>query len=140
MGPRTTGTAKARRPRPPGVYPYRNRLRWFMFGRYAHLVRAARDRRRGVQDTVLDQRLASLRAWNSVRFVVSVPLTAGLVATVGGALANLLPGGLAQEVVDDILALSTSVTGIFTLAYLFLSRLLGQLEIDILALLTLDTD
>lgn len=109
-----------------------------MFGRYAHLGRAARDRRRGLQDTILTQRLASLRLWNLVRFVVSVPLTAGLVATVGGTIANLLPGGLAQEAVDDILALSTSVAGVFTLAYLFLTRLLGQIEIDILSRLTID--
>ena len=112
-------------------------MRWFVFGRYAHLAQALRDRPE-LGDPTLKNRVASLRAWNSVRFVVSIPLAAGVVATIGGAVANVLPGGLAEEAVDDLLALSASVTGVFTLAYLFLTRLLGQLEIDILARLTLD--
>lgn len=121
------------------MYPYRNRFRWFMFGRYSHLARSLRDRPE-LADLTLKKRLASLRLWNSVRFVVSIPLAAGVAATVGGAVAKVLPGGLAQEAVDDLLTLSTGVTGVFTLAYLFLTRLLGQLEIDILARLTLEND
>ena len=108
-----------------------------MFGRYAHLARALRERPE-LADLTLKNRVTSLRVWNTVRFFVSIPLTLGLVATVVGTVANVLPGGLAQEVVDDLLRLSTSVAGASTLVFLFLSRLLGQLEIDILTRLVLE--
>ena len=111
-----------------------------MFGRYSHLLRAARDRRRGVQDTLLTQRLASLRSWNFARFVVSVPLTLGLLATVVSFVAAFLPGGAAEDVVGRVLALTTALTGGLSIVYLFLLRICGQLEIDILALLTLDSN
>jgi hypothetical protein len=120
-------------------YPYRNRFRWFLFGRYSHLARAARDHPRFAKDGTLAHRIHSLRTWNSVRFFVSLPLTLGLMATVASAVAKYVPGGAAENVVDDVLAYSTTLTGVFTLAFLLISRLLGQLEIDILALLTLET-
>ncbi|MHB1262150.1 MAG: hypothetical protein ACYC2H_10610 [Thermoplasmatota archaeon] len=119
------------------MYPYRNRTRWFLFGRYSHLMRACRDRRRALQDTVLDGRLASLRTWNTVRFAVSLLLTGGLVATAVSAYANMLPGA-ASTVLVGFITISTALTGGLTVAYLFLTRLLGQLEIDILTILTLD--
>lgn len=119
------------------MYPYRNRLRWFLFGRYSHLLRACRDRRRALQDTTLEARLDSMRTWNTVRFAVSLLLAAGVVATVASTYANLLPGP-ASRVVVGFVAVSTTLTGFLTLVYLFLTRLLGQLEIDVLAILTLD--
>ena len=119
------------------MYPYRNRWRWFAFGRYAHLARAMRDRPE-LADLTLKNRVTSLRLWNSVRFFVSIPLTAGLVATGASAVAKYVPGGMAEEVVNDTLALSTTLSAVLTLIYLFLSRLLGQLEIDILARLVLE--
>jgi hypothetical protein len=122
------------------VYPYRNRVRWLMFGRYAHLVHAVNRRRRVVQDTILEQRVQSLQRWNFARFLASVPLTVGLVATIMSALATYLPGGLAIELVEDLLALSTAITGIATLGFLFLARTCSQLEIDILAILTVETE
>lgn len=119
------------------MYPYRNRTRWFLFGRYSHLMRACRDRRGALQDTVLDARLASMRVWNTLRFAVSILLTGGVVSTIISAYANLLPGA-ASTVVVGFVAISTALTGALTLAYLFLTRLLGQLEIDILTILTVD--
>jgi len=109
-----------------------------MFGRYAHLVKAVHARRRAVQDTILDQRVASLRRWNLARFLVSIPLTVGLVATALSALATLLPGGVTAESVANVLIVSPYIAGVATLAYLFLTRLCGQLEIDILAILTVE--
>jgi hypothetical protein len=114
--------------------PYRNRYRWFLFGRYSHLVRAIRDH--PLDDLTLIRRVNSLRAWNSVRFVFSVLLSIGVVATIASAVASQLPG-LAESVLARIVAFSTAATGVLTLIYLFLTRLLGQLEIDILARLTL---
>lgn len=121
-------------PAPRAVYPYRNRLRWFLFGRYSHLVRAIRDH--PSEDLTLIRRVNSLRLWNSVRFVFSVLLSVGVVATVASAVASQLPGQ-AESVLAGIVATSTAATGALTLVYLFLTRLLGQIEIDILARLTL---
>jgi hypothetical protein len=120
------------------MYPYRNRWRWFAFGRYSHLVRAVHDRRRVVQDTTLERRVSSLHAWNSVRFAVSVFLAAGVSAALLSAVAKAIPGGLDDQVVGNITTFSTALSSILGLAYLFLTRLLGQLEIDILAILTLE--
>ncbi len=78
-----------------------------------------------------------MRMWNTIRFAVSLLLTGGLVATVVSAYANMLPGA-ASKVLVGFIAISTALTGALTLAYLFLTRLLGQLEIDILTILTLD--
>jgi hypothetical protein len=117
------------------VYPYRNRSRWLLFGRYSHLVRAIRDH--PSEDVVLRKRVNSLRMWNSVRFGFSVLLSAGLVATVASAVASQLPGQ-AESVLAGIVAASTATTGALTVVYLFLTRLLGQLEIDILTRLTLE--
>lgn len=116
------------------MYPYRNRLRWFVFGRYSHLVRAIRDH--PSEDLTLIRRVNSLRIWNSVRFVFSVLLSVGVAATVASAVASQLPGQ-AESVLAGVVAASTAATGVLTLVYLFLTRLLGQLEIDILARLTL---
>lgn len=127
-------TAKGRTMPLQGMYPYRTRARWFLFGRYSHLVRAIRDH--PSDDLVLRKRINSLRIWNSVRFAFSVLLSAGVLATVASAVASLLPGQ-AESVLAGIVAASTATTGALTLVYLFLTRLLGQLEIDILMRLAL---
>ena len=121
-----------------GVYPYRNRWRWFAFGRYSHLIRALRDRPLAVQDTILEKRLASLRGWNSLRFVVSIFISFGVLATVLGAIARILPGGLDDRLVKDAVTFSTALTTLLALAYGFLTRLLGQLEIDVLTILLVE--
>ena len=118
------------------MYPYRNRFRWFLFGRYSHLVRACRDDPRALQDRVLRARLGSMRTWNTVRFGVSLLLAIGIVATVVSAYANAIPG--ADTVVGTIVGASTAASAALSLVYFLLTRLLGQLEIDILAMLTLE--
>ena len=122
------------------MYPYRTRMQWFLAGRYAHLVQAANRRSRIVQDSTLEVRVANLKFWNLVRFIVSIPLGLTLMATVASTIARIVPGGLAEELVSRLLAYSSLFAGLFTLAYLFLTRLLSQIEIDILAILTLDTN
>ncbi|MFA5944594.1 MAG: hypothetical protein WC876_09030, partial [Candidatus Thermoplasmatota archaeon] len=116
------------------MYPYRNRLRWFLFGRYSHLARAIRDRRAGLQDTILDSRISSLRVWNSIRFAVSLVLSIGVLATALAAIARALPGGTDDGVVVGVVTFASALTGLLTVAYLFLTRLLGQIEIEILAI------
>jgi hypothetical protein len=113
-------------------------MRWFLFGRYSHLVRAVRDHRLELQDTILDHRITMLRAWIPVRLAVSVLLSLGAVATALSALAKAIPGGLADHFIVASIAFSSALTLFLTVAYLFLTRLLGQLEIDVLAILALE--
>lgn len=119
------------------MYPYRNAWRWHLFGRYSHLVRALRDRPDLLRDPVLRQRVNGLRTWNSIRFVVSIPLSLGVMATAGSAVAALVPGNQVEDAVGGLLAIITGTTGFLTLVYLALTRLLGQLEIDLLSLLAI---
>jgi len=118
------------------VYPYRSRLRWLAFGRYSHLVRALRDHPLSVQDTVLEQRVASLRGWNSVRFTLYLLLAPSFGTAVTSAYVNRLPS--APAVVDGIVAFSAALATFLGIAIIAVTRLLGQLEIDILTLLTVE--
>lgn len=118
------------------MYPYRSRARWFLAGRYAHLVQAVHSSPYVAQDPELDHRVHALRTWNTVRFAVSILLGLGAAATVASAVAQLLPGGLDDSLVRRLVAASTALTGALTVAYVVLTRLLAQLEIDILALVT----
>ncbi len=121
------------------MYPYRNRTRWIMASRYGHLVHALDKRRRFMQDSLLDSRIKSMRWWNRVRFVVSLILSIGLIATGAAALARLLPGSASTiAAVQTIFALSGAAAGLMTLAYIFLTRLLSQLEVDIFTIITLE--
>lgn len=119
-----------------GVYPYRSRLRWLAFGRYAHLVRSLRDRPLRMQDTILEQRVASLRGWNSVRFMLYLLLAPSFGTAVTSAYLSRVP--TAPAIVDGIVAFSTALATFLGLAIVLVSRLLGQLEIDILMLLVVE--
>jgi hypothetical protein len=118
------------------VYPYRDRLRWLIMGRYSHLARAVDRRRRVVQDTILERRVESLRAWNTVRFALGLLLAPSVVAALTSAYVSSLPA--APDVINKLVGFSAAVAGFLSLGYLLVNRLLGQLEIDILALLTVE--
>lgn len=119
------------------MYPYRNRWRWFMFGRYAHLAKAINERKTPLQDTVLESRVGALMRWNRIRFGVSLLLSLGILAAAGAWIAARLPSAeTASVLLDDTAALSSAAAGVLTVAYLFFSRLLGQIEADILTILT----
>src|SRR5688572_26181401 len=64
----------------PGMYPYRNRARWMLSGRYAHLVQAVNSRRPGLQDSILEHRVQALKSWNTVRVALLVMLSLGVAA------------------------------------------------------------
>jgi hypothetical protein len=131
-------TAKPPTPHLPAVYPYRTRTRWLLAGRYAHLAMAVNSRRAGLQDSVLERRVQALERWNAVRAVLLVLLSLGVVAAILSSAARALPGGIADDVIGGLLAASAALAGVLTLATVLVTRLLGQLEIDILALLLLD--
>lgn len=121
-----------------GMYPYRTRTRWLLSGRYAHLVQAVDAHRTGLQDTILEHRVRALKHWNTVRVALLVLLSIGVAAAILSSVAQSIPGGIADDVVGGLVAASTALAGVLTLATFFVTRLLGQLEIDILALLLLE--
>lgn len=121
------------------MYPYRNRSRWFIGSRYAHLVQALDKRRRSVQDSILESRVESIRWWNRVHSIVLVLLSIGLAAAVAAWIARFIPSfDAAAHVVDQVSSWASVSSGFLTVAYLFVTRLLGQLEVDVLCILTTD--
>lgn len=121
------------------MYPYRTRSRWLLSSRYGHLVRALDKRPRSLQDTTLEARVAAMRFWNRIHAVVIVLLSIGLAGALAAWVARVLPAfDPAAEAVDQLTVITGTASGVLTLAYLFVTRLLGQLEADILAILTVD--
>jgi hypothetical protein len=120
------------------VYPFRTPARWLAAGRYAHLAQAVNARRSGLQDTILEHRIEALQRWNTVRVALLGLLSVGVAAAILSSIAKALPGGIAANVVEGLIAASTALAGVLTLATFFVTRLLGQLEIDILTLVMLD--
>lgn len=121
------------------MYPYRNRSRWFIGSRYAHLVRALERRRRPIQDPTLESRVESIRWWNRVHSVVLVLLSIGVAATIAAWIARFMPAfDTAADAIDRLTAGAGAASGFLTIVYLFVTRLLGQLEADILCILTVE--
>lgn len=120
------------------MYPYRSRARWLLSGRYAHLVQAVHSRPPGIQDTILEHRVQALHHWNTVRLALFVLLSIGLAAAILSGVARVLPGGIDDQVVSGLVAASTALAGALTVATFLVTRLLGQLEIDILTLVILE--
>ena len=113
-------------------------MAWILGNRYAHLIKAL-DQRRGQQDTILESRVEAMRLWNRVRFFVLLLLSLGLAATVSASIARLMPAfETAVEALNSVATTASALSGILTVAYLFVLRLLGQLEADILMILTLE--
>lgn len=117
------------------MYPYKNRYRWLAAGRYGHLLQALKGHSlRG--KSVLAARLKAMRLWNRVRFVVLLLLSIGLVATAGAWIARYLPDAQATlDAINSFTAVVGAASGLLTLAFLFLTRLLDQIEMDILMIL-----
>lgn len=135
-------------PWPPGAYPdrmfpYKNRLKWWISARQAHLADGIDDQAPlydGDRGEQLRRRVRGLRRWLKVRIVAIVFLSFSIVATIVSAILNLIP---ATAELEAGLALSMRIAstfaGVITLVYLFTVRTLGQLEIDALLLLQLQT-
>jgi len=68
------------------MYPFSTRLRWVVAGRYAHILAAAA--RNPVTDSLVMERLASMRRWNQVHLVVGSLLLVGLVGAAATAAAD----------------------------------------------------
>lgn len=121
------------------MYPYRTRTRWFLGSRYAHLVHALDKRARPIQDSTLESRVKSIRWWNRLHSVVLVLLSIGLAATIAAWIARFIPAfDPAADAIDAMTTAAGTISGVLTIAYLFVTRLLGQLEADVLCILTID--
>lgn len=121
------------------MYPFRTRTRWFLASRYGHLVQALDHRRRQLQDSTLESRVEAMRFWNRIHGVVLILLSIGLAGAIAAWLARVLPAfDAAVEAVDRLTVVTSAASGLLTLAYLFVTRLLGQIEADILTILTID--
>lgn len=121
------------------MYPYRNRSRWFIGSRYAHLVRALDKRRRPIQDTTLESRVESIRFWNRMHSIVLVLLSIGVAAAIAAWVARFIPAfDPAAEAIGTVTTGAGAASGALTILYLFVTRLLGQLEADVLCILTID--
>jgi hypothetical protein len=121
------------------VYPYRNRVRWFFASRYAHLVHALDKRRRPLQDTTLEARTEAMRFWNRIHWMVLLLLSVGVAAVIASWVTRFIPAfDAAAEAIDRGTTAASALSGALTLVYLFVTRLLGQIEADILAILTID--
>jgi hypothetical protein len=117
------------------MYPFSNRWRWYTSNRYAHLLAAYRHIR--IADSLVQERLAALARWSRVRTGVAVVLSFGAAAAGAGLLVRLLPE-IAVELVSTLTAITGALAGVLALAYLAITRLLGIIEADILALGILD--
>lgn len=114
-----------------------------MAGKHRHLAHAVERHPEvltGETGGTLRRRMDSLRRWGGLRGVILVALYFGIVATTAAWVFRYLPRAEpVQDFVDRLTALSGAFTGILTLLALFLTRTLGQLEMDILAILTLES-
>lgn len=118
------------------MYPYPDRLRWFIAGRYAHVVKAAEVRKGALRNPILRARVDSLRTWNQVRAGVIVLLSLGIAGAAAAWIARQLGAfSTAAEAVDQLAAAASASSGFLTIIYVILTRLLGQLEIDIMSML-----
>lgn len=117
------------------MYPFPTRARWLIAGRYSHFVQAL-GQEKDVHDPTLAARLREMALWNKVRAVVLVLLSLGIAATLATAVANFLPAfNDAAALVDRLTAAASAVSSALTLVYIVLTRLLGQIEADILCVL-----
>lgn len=118
------------------MYPYPDRLRWFVAGRYAHVVKAAEVRKGALRNPILRARVDSLRTWNQVRAGVIVLLSLGIGAAATAWTARQVGAfSTAADAVDQLAAAASASSGFLSIIYVLLTRLLGQLEVDIMALL-----
>ncbi len=104
-----------------------------MAGRHAHILRAFDLN--PPADSLLGERLATLKRWNSVQGIVGMLLLFGLVSAAATTLANLVPawGGF-WNLLRGAAGVVGGLAGLLTITYLVLARLLGQIEADILVL------
>lgn len=111
-------------------------MAWLLAGRFRHIAKACADR--PAADTLVHERLALLMRWGRVRTAVTVLLYLGIAGSLATFLGSRIPGlADAAYLLEDAAALTGTFTGVLTLAFLFLTRLLGQIEADILMLLAI---
>lgn len=116
------------------MYPFGSRLAWLLASRYKHILKAFE--KHPPTDTLVQERLESLARWGRVRGVVAAFLYLGIVASLVGLLGQVLPALKGATVfLQGAAAVAGTFAGFITVAFLFLTRLLGQIEADITTML-----
>ncbi|MFO1532718.1 MAG: hypothetical protein ABR562_03325 [Thermoplasmatota archaeon] len=116
------------------MYPFSTRLAWLAASRYKHILKGFELH--PVPDTLVQERLEAMARWSRIRAIVTLLLYAGAAASLASVLAQLLPGlADANDALQRAAAFTGASAGLLTLAFLFLTRLLSQIEADVLTLL-----
>lgn len=124
------------------MFPYKRRLTWLVKSRWLHLADAMATRpqlMKGDRGGRIRRRVRGLRFWNTIRGVATLLLSAGILASIALWVAEAI------QTTDDLQTaaetgirlfrqISNALAGAAALIYLFATRILGQLEIDILFL------
>lgn len=125
------------------MYPYQNKLRWWIRGRYGHLVDAVAQQprlTRGLYGEQLAQRVIILRRWMLIRMIVLIILSFSVIAAVVSLVASVFSGtGELVGILRTLARISTILTPLATLLYFLGGRVLGQAEIDALMLWQMQT-
>jgi hypothetical protein len=122
------------RPSAGRMFPYPSRFRWFFHGPADHLLMALARRPAVLEHPLVKARAAQMRRYLGLRVVAAALLYVGILATSLGWLARYLPG-LTQEGLDrltETAATLGALTSVVSLAYLLLTRLVLQCQMDIL--------
>ena len=119
------------------MYPFKSRTRWLLAGRYLHLAKALSLH--PSPDTLVQEKVDSLVRWGRVRTGVAVLLYLGILGGLATYFGSKVPGfAEVAYVLEDVATVVGAFAGILTLAFLFLTRVLAQIEADLLMLLTLN--
>lgn len=119
---------------PRDMYPFPNRFKWLIADRQLHLAEGAGPA--AAQDTLLMERLNALRRWARIRGILTTLLSLGIIASVSTYVTSVVDGlSLASEALRTAAAIAGAFTGVLTLAFLLVTRALGQLEADAIALM-----
>jgi len=118
------------------VYPYESRWKWLVSSRYNHILTALRMAPSERRDSLLESRAEAMGRWDRVRATVMVLLYAGVFGTAIGYAGNFVPAiKEALPFLAPIVRILGALTGLLTLLYLLVTRLLSQIEADILMIL-----
>ncbi len=122
-------------------FPFEKRWKWYAKNRWTHVIVGIEkhlDRFAEPYCTYLHQRSHAMKRWILARVILLVLLSASIVAAVAAGIARALPAvAAAADGVETLFSILSAFSGLFTLGFFFVNRVLGQLEADIMVCLSL---
>ncbi len=124
------------------MYPYSRPWLWWFNNRFRHLVDGLKhaDNLGEENAPVVAQRIRMMKTWLVVRAIITPFLFASVISAVIAAVVGAIG---AENEASAALALfrtvSNTFAGVFLAAYFLANRVLGQLESDLLLILTVGT-